>query len=72
MYIMNLIHEICLTKNKINHTPKWRILTKNKQEKKLNNHISEFLNSDIFSASENIISFLLSLDKVITNNITGY
>lgn len=72
MYIMNLIHEICLTKNNISNIPKWKIITKNKQEKKLNKDISEFKNSDIFSASENIISFLLSLDKEITNHITGF
>lgn len=72
MNIMNLIHDICLTKNSINNTPNWRFISKNKYKKKLNNNILEFLNLDIFSASDNMISFLVSLGSEITCNINGY
>lgn len=72
MYIMNLIHDICLTKNHINNTPRWKFISKNKQTKKLDNNISNFLNLDIFASSENMISFLLSLGEQITKNINGY
>ena len=72
MYIMNLIQDICLTKNYINNIPKWKFISKNKQIKKLNKNISEFLNLDIFNASNNIITFLLSLGKEITKHVDGY
>lgn len=71
MYIMNLIHDICLTKNSINNTPKWRFITKNKQTKKLNKNIAEFLELDVFSASNNIITFLNSLDREIVTSAIG-
>lgn len=69
MDIMNLIHEICLTKIKINNTPKWRFITKNKLIKNLDNAISKFLDLDIFAASDYMITFLSSLDKNIIKNI---
>lgn len=69
MDIMNLIHDICLLKNSINHTPKWKFISRNKLIKKLDEDISEFKNLDIFSASENIISFLISVDKEIVKCI---
>ena len=69
MDIMNLIHEICLTKIKINNTPKWRFITKNKLIKNLDNTISKFLDLDIFAASDYMITFLSSLDKNIVKNI---
>lgn len=72
MNIMNLIHDICLTKNSINNTPKWKFITKNKQEKRFDKDISDFLNLDIFSASEHMISFLISLGRGITKYIDGY
>lgn len=71
MYIMDLIMDICLTKNKLNNIPKWKFITKNKQIKNLDNSISEFLESDIFNASDSMITFLLSLDKNIFNNINN-
>lgn len=74
MYIMNLIHDICLTKNKINNIPKWKIITRSKEVKRLNNDMIEFLNLDIFSASDNIITFLLSLNlnNEIRDTIPNY
>lgn len=73
MNIMNLIHDICLTKNKIINTPKWRLFERYKQSKRLNEDTLNFLNLDIFNASENMITFLLSLDrKIIENNIKGF
>ena len=73
MNIMNLIHDICLTKNSINSTPNWRFISKNKYKKKLNNDISEFLNLDIFSASENVISFLICFDEeIIDETVSGF
>ena len=72
MYIMNLIHDICLTKNSINSTPRWKFISKIKLTQKLNSDISEFLKLDVFSASENVLSFLLSLDRETTKHINGY
>lgn len=71
MYIMNLIVDICLTKNCINNTPRWKFISKNKQLKKLNDDIYKFKNLDIFSASDNMITFLLSLDKDTVKHIDG-
>lgn len=73
MNIMNLIHDICITKNKINNTPRWRFIALNKQTKKLNNDIEDLLSLDIFSLSDHIISFLNCFsDDILENNITGY
>ena len=70
MDIMNIIHDICLTKIRIKNTPKWKFISKNKLNKKLHELSSEFLKSDIFSVSDNMITFLLSLDRsTICNNI---
>ena len=71
MDIMNLIHEICLLKSNINNTPKWKFITKNKLSKKLDEDITKFRELDIFRASENIISFLLSLNRDTTKHISG-
>lgn len=72
MNIMNLIYNICLIKNKINNTPKWKYITKRKLEKHLNENISMFLNLDIYIASENILTFLLGLGEGITQYINDY
>lgn len=69
MNVMNLIHEICLTKNRINNIPKWKFIVKKKQKEKLNNLILEFLNLDIFVASENAISFFISINRNTIYNI---
>lgn len=69
MDVMNLIHDICLTKNSINNIPKWRFIKRNKQMRRFNKIISDFLNLDIFVASEGTISFLLGLNINTINNI---
>lgn len=71
MYIMNLIHDICLTKIRINNIPRWKFISKNKEMKNLDRKMSEFLNLDIFNASDNIITFLISLNKKIYNDNIG-
>ena len=70
MNIMNLIHAICLNKNRISNTPKWKFISVYKANKNLNNSISTFLSLDIFDASNNLISFLLSLGE-LSNTIHG-
>lgn len=70
MNIMNLIHAICLSKNRINDIPRWKIITLYKENKLLNEQISDFVKLDIFDASNNIISFLLSLGE-LSNSIWG-
>lgn len=73
MDIMNLIHDICLTKNKINNTPKWRFIEGYKQSKRLNEDIINFLDLDIFNASENIISFLVCFnEETLDKNVNGF
>ena len=67
MDIMNLIHDICLTKNRINNTPRWKFITRNKEIKKLNNLKLQFLNLNIFDAADSTITFLISLDKNLVN-----
>ena len=69
---MNIIHDICLTENKIKNTPRWKFITRNKLNKKLNKLKLDFLNLDVFNASNNIISFLISLGKDMTKNVNGY
>lgn len=71
MYIMNLIHEICINKYYINITPKWKFITKRKRIKNFNDSISKFMDLDIFSLSDNVISFLLSWNKE-TETVAGY
>ena len=72
MDIMNLIHEICLTVSAINNTPKWKFITRNKLKNKLDEKISEFKELNIFDASDNMLSFLLSLDKELIIYIIRY
>lgn len=70
MNIMNLIHDICLTKTYINNTPKWKVLSVRKLNKKLNEDLNIFLDLDIFATADNTFTFLLSLDrKIISENI---
>ena len=57
--------------NSINHTSRWKFITKNKLRKKLEEDINEFKELDIFRASENMISFLLSLNRDTTKLISG-
>ena len=70
MDIMNLIHAICLNKQRIDSTPKWKIFTLQKENKTFNKLISEFADLDIFDASNNFISFLLSLGE-LSNSVWG-
>jgi hypothetical protein len=67
---MNLIHAIYLNKNRINSMPRWKIITLYKERKNLDTLISDFMKLDVFDASNNIISFLLSLGK-LSNDIWG-
>jgi len=68
---MNLIHAICLSKIHINQLPKWKIVSIYKENKLLNNNINKFLNLDIFDASDNIITFLLSLKELPSESVWG-
>lgn len=67
MYDMNLVQDICLIKNNINSISKIHFILRNKEIKKFNNKISEFMNLDIFNASDNMLTFLISLGKETTN-----
>lgn len=71
MNTMNLIHKICMTKNHINNAPKWKFIYKHKETKILDECIKEFLNLNIFDASNNFITFMLSLDNYYTKTITS-
>lgn len=71
MYIMNLIHDICLTINDINNTPKWKFITKHKQIKKLNENRLNFLDLNIFSSSDNVLTFLLAINDYNPESIPG-
>jgi hypothetical protein len=68
-HAINLIHGICLTKNVIKNIPRWKFITRNKEQKILNQYISDFLNLDIFTASDNFITFLIGLSKEITEDL---
>ena len=69
MCIMNLIHDICLTKINMENVSKWKLFSMIKLKKRLNKDISDFLNLDIFDLANNVLSFLISLDKDIINSI---
>jgi hypothetical protein len=66
----NVLQDICLTRNILKNTPKWKYVTRYKQTKRLDEDIIKFKNLDIFIASEYMITFLLSLDKEITKNLS--
>ena len=72
MIIMNLIHDICLTKTNLKNTPKWKFITIRKLNKKLNEDIDKFMDLDIFSIGDNVLTFLLSLDKKCIDKIDCY
>lgn len=66
----NIIHNISITKINLHKIPKWRIFTKYKMNKELNKYINNFLLLDIFIASDDFITFIMSFDnKFIENNI---
>lgn len=64
MDIMNLIHAICLSYTRISLMPRTKIISRYKENNILNKHISKFKDTDIFSLSDNLISFLISLDCI--------
>lgn len=71
MNVMNLIHGICISKNHINNSHKWRFIYKYKENKILNERIKEFLGLNIFDASNNFITFMLSLDDNYTKYVSS-
>jgi hypothetical protein len=70
MKTMNLIQEICLAKGNFDKLPKWRFLAKKKALGVYEDNLAKFRELEIFAACSTMITFLISLDKTMVENIS--
>ena len=66
---MNLIQEICLAKNKINNTPKWKFISRKKAINIFEENMDKFKSLDIFDSSDILLTFLLGIDWLKIDSI---
>lgn len=67
--IMNLIHSLCISIEKLNRLPKWKIISRKKEIKNFNSLKDEFFKLNVFDLADYIISYIVSLPEEIMNDI---